>query len=388
MRKIFFSGTHRVVRPEETYAAIMPLFGAYGITRVCDVTGLDVFGIPVAMAVRPLATTLSVSQGKGATVLLAKISAAMEAVELWHAENAVPAPVIRATPARALDLPYRMGDLPQTEGSLVSHRVPLDWITATPVTGGTPVPVPRQAVELCALPRHWTVPGLSATSNGLASGNTVGEALVHALYEVIERDALAQAQARPHERRFIHPASVDDPSCADFVGRILDAGAWLELELLPSPAGVPCIAAFLWHEDLPRVVFTGSGAHCDPAIALSRAVTEAAQSRLTAITGTRDDLALGILHGHRDGEPRTGRLDLTWSQACSEGAGPSLLDDGAEADWLAARVRALTGVEPLYVLLAERAEFAVVKVLSPGLGFSGRHSGPSEDGNRTREARA
>lgn len=36
--------------------------------------------------------------------------------------------------------------------------------------------------------------------------------------------------------------------------------------------------------------FTGSGCHPDRAVALSRAVSEAAQSRLTLIAGARDDL--------------------------------------------------------------------------------------------------
>ncbi|MGJ3558794.1 YcaO-like family protein [Streptomyces sp. INA 01156] len=64
----------------------------------------------------------------------------------------------------------------------------------------------------------------------------------------------------------------------------------VELALVDGPYGLPVCLAYLWSEDLP-VVFAGGGCHTTPVIAMTRAVTEAAQSRLTAIAGTRDDLA-------------------------------------------------------------------------------------------------
>ena len=65
---------------------IQPRLARYGITRIADVTDLDVIGVPVYMGVRPLGTTLSVSQGKGMTHLSARVGAAMEAIEWWAAE--------------------------------------------------------------------------------------------------------------------------------------------------------------------------------------------------------------------------------------------------------------------------------------------------------------
>ncbi|MET9451127.1 YcaO-like family protein [Streptomyces cinerochromogenes] len=63
----------------------------------------------------------------------------------------------------------------------------------------------------------------------------------------------------------------------------------LEIALVDGPYGLPVCVAYLWSEDYP-VVFAGGGCHTSPAIALTRALTEAAQSRLAAIAGTRDDL--------------------------------------------------------------------------------------------------
>ncbi|MFI6702310.1 YcaO-like family protein [Streptomyces sp. NPDC050509] len=62
------------------------------------------------------------------------------------------------------------------------------------------------------------------------------------------------------------------------------AGMSVELALVDGPYGLPVCLAYLWSEDFP-VVFAGGGCHTSPVIALTRALTEAAQSRLTAIAG-------------------------------------------------------------------------------------------------------
>jgi len=85
--KLHRAGTHRTRSPAETLAAYGPRMGELGITRLADVTGLDHVGLPVYMAVRPNARSLSVSQGKGIDRDSAKASALMEAIEGWHAER-------------------------------------------------------------------------------------------------------------------------------------------------------------------------------------------------------------------------------------------------------------------------------------------------------------
>ena len=90
MDLVYFTGTRRCREPARTLELIAPLLGRFGITRLADITGLDFLGVPVAQAVRPGAATVTVSQGKGATRAAAMVSAAMEAIELSCAENAVP----------------------------------------------------------------------------------------------------------------------------------------------------------------------------------------------------------------------------------------------------------------------------------------------------------
>jgi len=170
----------RVRTPSRTWEVLEPALPRFGITRVGDVTRLDILGVPVAIAYRPLAATLSVSQGKGITLRHAFVSAAMEAVELWHAENPVPGPVLSAVPAGDLDLPYEISELDQYPGSLLTDRTPLDWVTAIGLVSGQEIPVPLDAVAFRQA-AGWRPPGLRTSSNGLASGNNWAEAAVHGL---------------------------------------------------------------------------------------------------------------------------------------------------------------------------------------------------------------
>src|SRR6478609_9891201 len=83
---VVLPGTVRARSAEQTWEALAGHLPHYGITRVADLTGLDCIGLPVWTAIRPASRTLSTSQGKGATSLLAKLSAVMEGIELWHIE--------------------------------------------------------------------------------------------------------------------------------------------------------------------------------------------------------------------------------------------------------------------------------------------------------------
>ena len=379
MDKVFFAGTHRVRTPQQTLDLITPLLPGFGITRLADVTGLDVIGIPVVMAVRPLATTLSVFQGKGVNLLAAKVSGAMEAIEVWHAENRVPEPTVVDVAAARLNLDYRVTDL-DTKADLVSENTRLDWIPARTSLTNREVLVPRAAVRMGWRPRDdWRKFLLSQSSNGLASGNTTAEAVIHALYEVIERDCTSEVAHVPvRRRRYLDPDSVDDEHCAELIELIRRTGAWLEIVYVPNRWELPCFVSYLWHEDLAACLATGSGVHSDPAVALSRAVTEAAQSRLTFISATRDDLDPSVyrLSSSASGRPSTPENRLSWKELVAGRFDRQFASDEAEARWLAEQVAESSGCEPLVVDLAQRPEFAVTKVLCPGMRFEGRHDIP------------
>jgi ribosomal protein S12 methylthiotransferase accessory factor len=285
--RVAMPGTDRAWPVDATLAHARRCGRAVGITRLADVTRLDRIGIPTWQAIRPASTTLTVSQGKGLTDGLAMVSALMESIEFWHAENAA---VDRFTDTiRGLGpaLTYDPYTLPLEERHLLHDGLPLDWVLARRLSDGRAVPVPARMVGLdFGDPAGWLPRAFQETSNGLASGNTLVEATLHALYEVIERDALGRATGGT---RF-DPRSLGSPAVDELLDRFEAAAVTVDVRALPTPAGLPCVTARIVSEDY-QILAGGHGCHLKAEIATTRALTEAAQSRLTLISGSRDDLA-------------------------------------------------------------------------------------------------
>ena len=294
LAKMHVHGTHRLVPPQATLERIRPRLGCFGITRCADITGLDRIGIPVYVAVRPHGRILQTSNGKGLDHTDAQVSALMEAIEHWHAENPVLA--VRRCSLAALRHEGKLAVSPEgidgcPRRSPNAHRHVLDWIEGRDLHRGVRVWLPAYAASY---QRHQPY---QFSYNGLASGNHVVEATLHALYEVIERDALASLDGP--RRVHLERCQVLDPALGahDDVGRLTEqirrAGLDLVVLRVPHAPAVHTMIAVL----LDRSAFSGAsmvslgmGAHLSPPVAAIRAITEAAQSRLTFIHGSRDDL--------------------------------------------------------------------------------------------------
>lgn len=374
--KVFTQGTHRVRTPEDTWTMIEPRLARHGVTRVSDVTGLDTLYVPTAMAARPLSWTLSVSQGKGQSLTLAKVSAAMESVELWHAEHAVPPLMHAATPARDLGLPYSMSELGVVAGPFLSDATPLDWVEAAGMISGDRVPVPRDAVFFPdPHVQRWSPASIRANSNGLASGNVRDEAALHALYEIVERDTLSRLEVGdPSAAVGVVPESIPDETCQALVHSLRDVGGRVSVQSLQNPYGIATYRVVVWSVDF-SLPCLGHGSHTDPLVAASRAATEAAQGRLAAIAGSRDDmdhfydlLDRPLSKGDALSQfpvPTVGFADAP------PGRGADYDDVSEELAWLCGLVRDVAGHEPLLVDLGTDPAFSVVKVMLPGAAFEG-----------------
>jgi len=363
-------GTHRTVAPEVTWNRVRPLLAAHGITRVADVTGLDRLGIPVFQAVRPVARTVSVSQGKGLDAMAARVSAVMEAIELRHAEQLPARSGELVTPRRA-GLPYPLDALDLAAGSLVHPDLPLRWCVGTGLLSCRAVAVPVDLVRLDhTFYPEWCPPLFRATSNGLASGNTLDEATVHALAELCERDSLAYLRTRPARTwPRLDTGTVTDPDARTVLGLFDRDGT--EVDVVVAATAPWCFEARI-RSPLHPVTYTGAGCHLDPAVALLRALTEAAQSRLTGITGARDDLPDLLYQIRRQAAapvPTTDAPRVAWVEvATSTATGDLTLDLTA----LAGIVGTRTGFEPVRVALPSPHGIPVVKVIGPGLRFDDR----------------
>jgi YcaO-like protein with predicted kinase domain len=296
--KHYFNGTHRTVSPAETLERIRPFFPAMGITRLANVTGLDTIGIPVVMACRPNSRSLSVSQGKGWDLDAAKVSAAMEAMEGYHAER-VRLPLRLATYAelRAGERVVDVGLLGRRPGGSFHPHLPILWAEGEDWLRQETVWVPFQRVHSAyTVDMSFDLCSFEASSIGLAGGNHLAEAASHAICEVVEWEAwwhFWRLTEEDRQDRRIDLDTVDHPHCRALLGRCERAGVAVAVWDMTSPVGLAAFCCVLAerHPDPDRRLYTalGSGCHLARHIAFQRALTEAAQSRLTAISGARDD---------------------------------------------------------------------------------------------------
>ena len=296
---IDLGGTIRATDVDATLSRAQGILRAVGITRIGNVTGLDHVGVPTWMVVRPLAKSLTVSQGKGLTHPLARASGVMESIELHHAEHFAPRGHVRSLRAAARDTSYASPLLlPIRPGAELCDYSRTEWIEGTDILSGTGRWVPRDCVSLDSVSRRDR-PGLFvASSNGLASGNTISEAVLHALCELIERDQtsfwLARKQFELGARNTrLRLDSVSDEHCQWLIGKCAAAGVQLAAWHVSQTIPVPCFMCRAF-DSQGRTFYpqraSGFGCHPYRRIALARAITEALQSRLTHIAGGRDDV--------------------------------------------------------------------------------------------------
>lgn len=291
-RKKYILDTHRARDPEHTLSLVRPHLKAMGITRVANLTGLDRIGLPTVMVARPNSRSVAVSLGKGLSLSAARASGVMEAIESWHAEQIqVPQQLARYNDLIQRAFVIDIDALPRVTGGRFDPDQAIMWVQGHDLNTQLDCWVPLEMVDTdytsapvgghCAFPR---------TTNGLASGNTVTEASCHAICEVIERDATTLWHHRENPHR-IDVRTIEDDRCQQALNMISHAGLEIGLWDTTSDVGIACFRCVICEpEGKTGHIGIGDGCHPDRAIALLRAVTEAAQTRLTYISGARDDL--------------------------------------------------------------------------------------------------
>lgn len=271
--------------------------GQFGITRVGAVTRLDRIGLPVVQVVRPLALSNAVTQGKGSTLAAAAASALMEAMETWAAERIAAGRVQIATAAALGGHVTRLlREWVEADVDESWQTVELPWIDGFDLLANSVTPVPLALVDTV-----YTNPSphprfFPRTTTGLGAGATLRQAVVHASLEILERDARAKASRltryfEDHQVDFANSAGpltrhlLTAIQCAGIV-----AGAWR----VPAAHDLPIYRCHVMEADeqLELVPLPADGAACDftADAALARALAEACQSRLTAISGAREDV--------------------------------------------------------------------------------------------------
>lgn len=314
------NGVHREVSAENTMARIAPYLRHAGITRVANITWLDRIGIPVYNAISPRSRDLiSVYNGKGLREIDAKVSAVMEGVERF-ASWLPRRPDVIASFTELLDrgeTVMRPSDYTMRLAPQYDDTAPISWTTGVDLLNGDSVLVPQHAAGY--IDRYHEAPCYQVVStNGLASGNSVEEALLHALCEVIERDAMTLAELVTTyltevlaSGTFVKspPADVVEslksrhphfdmaelpPGVETIVARFREAGVEVRMADITSDTGIPsvwCATVDTFGIAEGQQGHGGFGTHPDLEVAMTRALTECAQSRAVDIQAMREDIS-------------------------------------------------------------------------------------------------
>ena len=293
----YFKGTHRVIAPKKTVEINEDKLKTVGITRVADITDLDRIGMPVFTAIRPTAEdgAISIYGGKGISKDHAKASAMMEGFERYSAEKQENDDTIFATPneigkkgdyiePKSLNLPqkFEKADLGDTK---------FEWNLAHDIITGNDYYVLSNAV-FHPYNHDSDVESLfKSNTNGLASGNVLEEAILHGIFEVIERDAWSIFELTHKNYSQINIDSIESELIKEIIDKFESQGIKIKLMDFTADINIPTIAASA-DDTVTRdagLLTLGIGTHLDPEVAILRALTEVAQSRATQINGARED---------------------------------------------------------------------------------------------------
>ncbi len=301
--------THRTVSPEATLERVDPLVPLTGVTQVNDITDIDRLGIPVFTCTRPgINGKEFVHNGKGATPVAARVSAIMEAIERYSAEpdgsDMIVGTFSELSGEHTVLWPEDL-ILPKN----VDPNGTIPWVWAYDIIRDEPVLVPAHAVFHPLDPSHGNL--MRTHTNGIASGNTLEEAVFHALAELIERDAWSLAEITRNGGPVV--GNITDERCLQVIESFREAGVEVIVRDITSDIRLPTIVAICDDVKLkdPTLLCTGAGTHTCPEIAVLRALTEVAQSRATQlfIDGTKPN---GADMRRVMGYDRTKRMNKMW----------------------------------------------------------------------------
>lgn len=373
------SSPYRSASLKATISAAQELVECAGITRVADLTGLDVIDVPVISVVRPNARSLSIASGKGATLRDAYASGIMEALELFHGEafsDAIPVSELDQRFLRpswsSLPAPVFPSILPWEPSLRVSIAMELN--------SAQPAIVPYDLVHIDLRPEGVAgAARFQVSSNGLAGGNCFEEAVLHGLCELIERDAVHQLSAAGAQDPVAGRASIDwDTVDDDVTNAIHEKCRTRGIEVwafdITSSVGAPTFYCRLIDSEGTRngipIATDGSGCHLVPALALRRSLTEAIQTRLLLISGARDDIRSRHYLKASPGSPAsTGRIPF--NSARREDV-PHGVAEGLS--WVMRRLSDRGLSQVMAVDLRSRSPaLSFVRVIVPGLKYEPRN---------------
>ncbi|WJV53222.1 YcaO-like family protein [Prodigiosinella aquatilis] len=273
-----------------------------GVTRVTNVTWLDKIGIPVFAGIRPYASkgSLNVHAGKGIKPNEAKIGAYMESIEFSLVDDIHHADKIHlmksADILASYNNLYSLSSFGIRLGEKISSDDDIYCVKGHDIINNIEVMIPAELVfHPFQHPQKKYIYG-GTTTNGLCSGNTSLEAIIHGICEVLERDV--QSFNHIQDKSLKVDISTEPESIRVLRHKIEEAGLILVLRKTINQFNLPFFSAYVLEKTNSAYISIadGFGLHPVAEIAAIRAVTEAVQSRLSHIHGGRDDIIDRVKH--------------------------------------------------------------------------------------------
>jgi bacteriocin biosynthesis cyclodehydratase domain-containing protein len=413
-------GGHRAALPQETFDRykhhISPLIGA--VIFVSRLHGDKESGLAFsylaghnfAMGVESVIflnnTLRGQSGGKGTTDIQAKTSALCEAIErysgiFWDNDYAIkgtytdlqPEAIHPNTCMLFSEKQYEQRDH-WNKSAAKYHIVPLpfdesleiDWTPIYSLSHDRFRYIPT-AYCYYGHPDFNKLYFCSPDSNGSAAGNTLEEAILQGLMEIIERDSVAIWWYNRIKRPAVDLDSFDLPYLRQLQAYYASINRELWVLDITGEFNIPTFAGVSRRTDSPvEDVVVGFGAHLDPTVALLRAITEVNQF-LPSVMGQNPDGTTHYLF------PDQGAVE--WWQSATIENQPYLVPDAAlpvrqfediprlDSDDLKQDVQRCVDIlrqHDLEVLVLDQTRpdlgLNVVKVIVPGLRHFWRRLGP------------
>ena len=293
----YFKGTHRIIPPNETIKNNEEKCKIAGITRITEITHLDRIGLPVFSAIRPTSQdgAISIYGGKGISSEHAKASAMMEGFERYSAEkqceNLVTGTVSEIS-SKGNTIDVESLNLPKDFKKENIELFNLEWNICHDLISGDDYYVPSNAIYHPYVLEDNSCQSLfKSNTNGLASGNSLEEAILHGMFEVIERDAWSIFELTHKNYKQIDLDCIESETVNDAISKFSENDIKIKLMDFTADVNIPTIAASADDTLLKDagLLTLGIGTHLDPEVAVLRALTEVAQSRATQIHGARED---------------------------------------------------------------------------------------------------
>ncbi|MCX7635686.1 MAG: YcaO-like family protein, partial [Syntrophales bacterium] len=243
--KVYIRDTHRSRMPEETLHFAEMTKNTIDLQDFCNISGVDRIGLPVYVCrrVRPDGS-ITYHTGKGLSDTQARVSLIMEAVERFCSEyrqedrtRLVWGSFGELSKERPVLDPYELILPSFTE---YTPEKPFFWIEGYDLFSREGILVPACSVYH---PFHEDERLMMSTNtNGIASGNSMEEAVFHGLLEVIERDAWSIVKYSRLQRENI---AVESTVENDFLLTVLSLYERAEVEITlfnyTSDLGIPVI---------------------------------------------------------------------------------------------------------------------------------------------------